>query len=66
MTLSSESALMAFWMAALFVLASGYPGMKVLIGVNAMIENMTAHMITMLHTIVMVKVVRVNLTDFSC
>ncbi len=57
---------MAFWMASLFVLASGYPGMNVLIGVNAMSENMAAHKMTATHTVVMMKVVLVNLTDFSC
>ena len=40
--------------------------MNVLIGVNAMSENMAAQKMTMAHIIVMMKVVFVNLTDFSC
>ena len=39
---SSESIFMALRTAILFVMASGYPGISVRTGVNAMIENMIA------------------------
>lgn len=57
---------MAFWMAARFVRASGYPGMKVLTGVNAMMEKTMADSITMKLTIATKNSVLVNITERRC
>ena len=66
MTFSRESIVMAFWIAALFDLASGYPGMNVLIGVNAIIKYMVAHNTTRIETTVMKNVVLVKFRVTRC
>ena len=57
---------MAFWMAALLVLASGYPGMNVLTGVKAMSENIAAQSTTAIVTALTKKPVRLKRTEKSC
>jgi len=66
MTVSRESMVMAFWMAALLDLASGYPGMNVLTGVNAMMEKTIALMVTRNVTIATKKLVLVKWTVTNC
>jgi putative Holliday junction resolvase len=66
MTFSRESILIAFWIASLFDLASGYPGMNVFTGVKAMSTKISVQRVTRIVTRVTKRLVLVNCTVKSC